>query len=260
MGSRTRLRATAFWETLVYLINGVLFLLLGLQIRQILQASDLRLADMIGACAAAIVATVLIRFAWIAAFVRRANQVPLGRGERIVLGWAGMRGVLSVATALALPLALPGGEPFPARPILVLAAFSVVVATLVVQGLSLPALIKRLGLVSDDGFDAEEQGARLVALQAASARLAELTRAASGAEAEAARELQRRLQMALSRAGDGLGPASVSRKFDAAFSVLQRQIIEAERGALLQLWRAGRIDDHSLRRIERDLDLRELRL
>ncbi len=166
MGSRSRLQAGAFWETLIYLINGVLFLLLGLQIHSLLSTGSWRGAGFLTASAAVIAATVGLRFLWIYALSTRLHGQRLDFRARTVLGWAGMRGVLSVATALALPLALPSGEPFPARDLVALVAFAVVIVTLVGQGLSLPAIISRLGVTQGDTLAPEEEAARLTALRA----------------------------------------------------------------------------------------------
>jgi len=260
MGSRSRLQASAFWNTLVYLINGVLFLLLGLQIHALLSTQAWDVGRVIAACAAVIGTTVALRFVWIFAFSSRVNGQALDSRLRAVMGWAGMRGVLSVATALALPLTLPSGLPFPDRELIALVAFAVVIVTLVGQGLSLPALIGRLGISGPDGLDAEAAAARMIALRAAVSRIAELTEGAEGARATAGAELQRRLAAAISRVAPGPFATDSPRDLDAAFSFLQRELIDAERTTLLELWRAGKLDDHSLRRIERDLDLQELRL
>ena len=172
-----------------------------------------------------------------------------------------MRGVLSVATALALPLTLPSGAPFPGRDLVALVAFAVVIVTLVGQGLSLPALIQpELGVTQGDDLDPEEEAARLTALRAAAARITALMEGASGPRATAGAELSRRLAAALARATPDPSAAETSRELGAAFAFLQRELIEAERPALHELWRRGGLDDHSLRRIERDLDLQELRL
>jgi CPA1 family monovalent cation:H+ antiporter len=265
--SRTRLWATAYWDTTEFLLNGLLFLLLGLQIKLILTDPHLPpLRAILRSAAMVMGATIAIRLAWVAisyvleAAFRRPSLSPKAAG---LLGWIGLRGVLSLATALALPFELAPGVPFPGRRLIILLAFSVILATLVLQGLSLPALIRRLMLREDNPHGEQEVAARLQALRAAHLRLASLIGTLAGPEIPAAGELRRRLELQLEQLG-APSRSPVRERLTAtaereAFYRLRRELIAAQREELLALRGTGQLDDHSLRRIERELDLDEIR-
>lgn len=152
--ARTRIHSYAVWDTAVFLLNVLAFLLMGLQARTILgamPAGDLRHALLFAL--AVIACLVLVRMAWVLAYVRIARRHPGKRGaeppptarEAVLIGWCGMRGLVTLATAFALP------PDFPARDLIVLTAFAVVLATLVVQGATLGPLARRLGLETAQG-------------------------------------------------------------------------------------------------------------
>src|SRR5215472_5496097 len=175
--ARTRLQAYAFWETITFLLNGFVFIVIGLQLPRILHAWNRESLTGAFMSAIAICATViLVRFAWV---ILAAFLSPLLRSERqvcnptrswqqvVIIGWAGMRGVVSLAAAFALPLALPKGQPFPGHDYILFIAFSVILVTLVLQGLTLPVLIRKLHVPRDAETDEEERLARLEANKAA---------------------------------------------------------------------------------------------
>ncbi len=148
MSARTRLQAYAFWEMIVFLLNGFVFIVIGLQLPRILHAWNRESLTGVFMSAIVICATViLVRFAWVipATYLSRLfkseRQVrdPTPSWQHVaIVGWAGMRGVVSLAAAFALPLALPTGRPFPGRDLILFVAFSVILVTLVLQGLTLP--------------------------------------------------------------------------------------------------------------------------
>ncbi|HEV3496915.1 MAG TPA: Na+/H+ antiporter, partial [Actinomycetes bacterium] len=174
----TRLLGFSFWEVLVYLANAILFILVGLQLRPILDAlAGTPVAVLLaqGALVSAVVVAVRIGWGFSVPYLvrlldRRPSQVMrrVGARERLMLGWSGMRGAVSLAAALALPL------DFPLRNLILFLTFSVILVTLVVQGLTLPAVIRRLRLEGDDSEEREELRARLAATAAALDRLDEL--------------------------------------------------------------------------------------
>jgi CPA1 family monovalent cation:H+ antiporter len=179
------------------------------------------------------------------------------------MGWAGMRGAVSLAAALSLPLETDAGAPFPERDLVIFLAYCVVLFTVVVQGLTLPALIRRLGVV-DDGADeeAEEQAARIAAAEAALGALdglaeEEWTRTDT---VERLRRLYafRRRRFATLRGDledeDGIVDQSL------AYQRLMHDVIEAQRAAIVQMRNEGTISFDVMRRVERDLDLEESRL
>src|SRR5918999_847958 len=174
----TRLLGFSFWEVLVYLANAVLFILVGLQLRPILEelaGTPVAVLVAQGAVVSAVVVAVRVGWGFSVPYLvrlldRRPSQV-MRRVEakgRLLLGWSGMRGAVSLAAALALPL------DFPLRNLILFLTFSVILVTLVVQGLTLPALIRRLRFEEDDSEEREEVRARLAAASAALDRLGEL--------------------------------------------------------------------------------------
>jgi len=267
----TRLLGFSFWEVLVYLLNAVLFILVGLQLHPILSGvTGHSAAALLGQAALVTVVVVTVRVAWeftvpylIRALDRRPRQVTrrLGPRERLVLGWSGMRGAVSLAAALALPLETDAGQAFPQRELIVFLTFGVIFATLVVQGLTLPALIRRLGVRDDDGEVREELHARLAATKAALVRLDELAeeqwaRSDTVERLRGAYDYRRRRLKA--RAGiyedDGYEDRSL------AYQRLVRELLEAQRRAIIRLRNQGEISNDVMHRIERELDLEDSRL
>src|ERR1700737_587464 len=182
--SRTRLNLYVFWEMMVFLLNGLVFVLIGLQLPRILHTlSGHSLKQLVWHGVLISCAAILVRIAWvftstyllrlISASLRKRDPSPAWQNVAIV-AWTGMRGVVSLAAALAVPLTLSDGSPFPGRDYILFVTFCVILATLVVQGLSLPALIHRLGVMDDGLANLEERTARLKANEAAVAYLAEL--------------------------------------------------------------------------------------
>jgi monovalent cation/hydrogen antiporter len=267
----TRLLAFSFWEIVVYLLNAVLFILIGLQLRPILDQVSGRSAVTLLWLAALVSAVVIAaRVAWgftvpylVRALDRRPSQVArrVGARQRLVSGWSGMRGAVSLAAALALPLETRTGQPFPERNLIIFVTFGVIFTTLVVQGLTLPALIRRLGVHDDGGEEREEVQARLGAADAALARLEEL----AGEEwtrddtVERLRGLyQFRRRRLKTRAGILEDDDSQDRSL--AYQRLVRELLEAQRRAIIRLRNQGVISDGVMHRLERELDLEDSRL
>jgi Na+/H+ antiporter len=266
---QTRLQGIAVWEILFFLLNALLFALIGLQLPVIVDAlAGYSAAQLVGYAAAVALAVVAARFLWVipgtylTAWARRKKRPIQNPGRAsLVLGWSGMRGAVSLAAALALPLSTDAGSAFPNRELIIFLTFGVILASLVVQGLSLPALVKLLGLEDEGRVEKEETKARLYAAEAALARLDEL------ADEEWVRDdtLERmrglfgfRRERFRSRFDPESDGAVESRSQD--FQRLMRQLLEAERNAVFDLRRERRIDDLVMRRVIRDLDLEEARL
>lgn len=179
-----------------------------------------------------------------------------------------MRGVISLAAALALPLTAAGGGPFPGRDLILFLTFSVILATLVVQGLSLPLIIRLLGLEDDGSVEREEVRARLEAAEAALTRLGELEAEAWVREdtAERVRGLygyRRSRFLARAQAPEGTNPGGNGEVIEARsrdYQRLVRELVQAQRLALIRLRNGNSISDEAFRRVERDLDLEEARL
>ena len=232
----TRLQAIAFWDVLVFILNSLLFVLVGLQVRPMMEAlGDHSVGFLAGAAAAVIAAVVLTRMLWM--FV--AGGVAKSAGERIVLGWAGPRGAVSLAAALAVPADAPGRE------LILFLTFSVIIATLVGQGLTLPRVICRFA-PEDTGQDHRgEELARQRATEAALQRLEELERRGD-LPAEAIDHARERYELRLHTALQ-------------ATREVQRELAQAERAEIEGLHEEGEIDQATARRLERELDLQEER-
>jgi monovalent cation/hydrogen antiporter len=255
----------SLWSSLTFLLNAILFVLIGLQLPAILDALSGESAGfMLGTAAAMSAVVIAARFVWgwtmpyvIRALDRRPAQRERRAGWRVrmVMSWSGMRGAVSLAAALALPASTPQ------RDLVVFLTFAVILVTLVVQGLTLPALIRALG-VHDDGAEAnEELRARLAATQAALARIEELgaeewTREDTIDRMTRAYDYRRRRLKA--RAGkiedDGYEDRSVS------YQRIVREVLEAQRAAIVELRNDGTISNDVMHRIERELDLEDQRL
>jgi CPA1 family monovalent cation:H+ antiporter len=275
-----RLRGVAVWELLLFALNAVLFVFVGLQLPTILDDLAGVPADNLALYTAVICGTVVVvRFLAIfpATYLprlvsrrpRRAHAAGGGGSEDpappwqwvAMIGWTGMRGAISLAAALAIPLTTDAGEPFPQRPLIVFLAFAVIFTTLVLQGLSLPLVIRALRLEADDAEGEEEVNARVRAAEAALERLEELAGEGWVRESTVDRLRgtynfrRRRFASKLDpEADDSLEERSL------AYQRLRGELLDAERQALLDLRRDGRISDEVMHRIERDLDLERSRL
>jgi CPA1 family monovalent cation:H+ antiporter len=213
-------------------------------------------------------AVILIRIVWVfpAAYLGRlVSHAPSGPEgntgwrEVTILAWTGMRGVVSLAAALALPLSLQGGQPFVWRDLILFLTFSVIFGTLVLQGLTLPFLIKSLSIKEDDSSIREEREARIKANEAALARLKQLD-ARIHPDHEAVVLLQTEYEDRLrqvKRAGQDSGKSNL---FSEDYQRLAYETLQVERDILLELRNSGVIGDDVLRRIQRDIDFAEARL
>jgi Na+/H+ antiporter len=249
-----RLQAIAVWETLVFLLNALLFTLIGLQLGPILD--ELRgetTGDLIIDALVVTATVMLVRIVWV--FVLGPRDYPA------VIGWMGMRGAVSLAAALALPLETDAGAPFPGRELIIFLAFIVILGTLVGQGLTLPKLIHWLDLEEDRLEAKEDTKARIYAADAALQRLEELLDE-DWVRPETADRLRGLYNFRRSRFQarfDGEDDGSIERQ-STDFQRLRRELLEAERAAIVGLRRQGRISDEVMRRVERDLDLEDSRL
>jgi CPA1 family monovalent cation:H+ antiporter len=268
---RTRLQGEFVWEILAFLINAVLFVLVGLQLRTIVNDIPARSPPTVAAHALAISGVVIAaRILWVlttpyvvrALDWRRGHRDPqIGTRLRLVAGWTGMRGAVSLAAALALPLQTDAGAPFPRRHVIQFLTFAVIFATLVLQGLSLPTLIRRLGISGKDAADEEELRAELAAAEAAVDRLDALagedwTRDDTIERMRATYEYRRRRFGA--RAGEIEDEGYEDRSL--AYRQVVRSVLAAQREVLIRMRAEGVISNETMTRIIHDLDLEESRL
>jgi CPA1 family monovalent cation:H+ antiporter len=260
-----RLQAFAFLDVLVFLLNALLFTLVGMElVRSVHWVPGMPPLEGVAVIAAVVAVVIASRLMWMlsgpatARLFRRARGEPVWR-ERVVVAWAGMRGGISLAAALAIPLTLADGKPFPDRDLVIMVAAAVIVSSLLIQGTSLPWLLRRLQLRAED-FGSDENKARLKAARAALEWLDDDSHADPADEAtKSARSLYeakvRRLH---------LSPPSDAESEDAQemqrYRALRLKLLGVERSVVLGLRRAGRINATLLRTIERDLDLEEARI
>ena len=262
---RTRLTGDAFWEILVFLVNALLFGLIGLQLRSIVDAlSGIPTEKLFGYALLVSVAVILTRIVLVPVFtylprwafrsIREHDPYPPWQYPA-VLSWAGIRGAVSLVAALALPV------DFPDRDLIVFLTFAVIVSTLVLQGLTLPGLIRLLGVSDDGGAEREEAKARIRTAEAALARLEELLEEGTVHPKTAERlrgSLGFRRDRFRARFDDGDDGAIEERS--AAYQRVTRELLAAEHAALLTLRNEGVIDDNVMQRVQRDLDLEAARL
>lgn len=268
----TRIQTIAVWEIIVFLLNGLIFILIGLQLPSILnEISEYSLATLIWYAVLISATAIIVRLLWVfpAAYIPRLISRQLRDRDPypdwrllLLIGWTGMRGIVSLAAALALPLTTNNGAPFPHRDSIVFLTFGAILVTLVLQGLTLPALIGWLKIGEDDGIEREEMEGRLRAAEAALDRLDELiTQDKTLAEAEMVQWLRTQYSERIRRVSAccvAMDRGSYEQL--AAFRQLQHEMLTAERRTAIKLRNQGIINDEVLHRIERDLDLESTRL
>ena len=264
MGSEARLAGRAVWESLVFLLNGVVFLAIGFQISSISRGMDrttiLELAT-VGVLVS--VALIAVRTLWVLALNLRELLKHDPRRNRlresIVLSWAGMRGVVSLAAALALPISLPGNA-LGARDAIIVITFTVILVTLVGQGLTLPLVIRAVGLGSDADDGHEESHARQELIEEALRRIDDLEKKWPGHK-----PLIDQLRTSYKHRAEHEeqlheAPGNEAEQELVEHRQIRSEVINAQRDALSALRDRGAIDDDVLRSIERELDLEEIRM
>jgi Na+/H+ antiporter len=268
-----RLQAHGFWDSLTFAMNGLVFVLIGLQLPFVLagiRGIPFRTLLLYGFLFSALV--IVLRLVWIypgayVAYLIRKHllhqneQSPSPRAVFIV-GWTGMRGVIALAAALSLPELLADGSPFPQRNLIIFLTFCVILVTLVFQGLTLPPLIRVLGLAGKSSNVAEEKEARRIMLETAlkhikSARIDGDTHHLTAAYDEAAIRYKRRLSAIT---GEAYAQHGIDAEDHAQIESISRELLRLERETALRLRNEGRINDEVLRQLERELDLSETRL
>jgi monovalent cation/hydrogen antiporter len=274
ISAATRLQGIFFWDFLNYLIDGMLFLVTGLQARAVISGiHGYSMSDL--AISAALVSAVVItaRFVWVypstylprwlVPGIRRKDPSPTWQWP-FALASAGVRGVVSLAAALAIPFTTSAGEPFPHRDLILFLTFVVILVTLVGQGLLLPSIIRLLGLADAGRRElrdsrTEERKALRQAVAAAIERFEQLAveRSLSDDVAKVLRARQHARLLHHELTGDEIEDRS---EFAEIYAGIEHQLIEAERKLINDLYRDGELKDEPRRRIERDLDLREARL
>jgi CPA1 family monovalent cation:H+ antiporter len=268
----TRIQGIAVWEIVVFLVNSALFVLIGMQLPTVLDGiDDAGTAELVGEGALIAATVMLARIAWVfpltylpRLFLRRARETEAPPWEHtLLISWTGMRGAVSLAAALALPLTVDAGGAFAERNEIIFLAFSVILGTLLAQGLTLPLLIHWLDVDDrDEQLEREESKARLLTVESALERIDELVEEEWVREDTAdrvRRSYDYRRRRFLSRFDDS-GESDGYEERSEAYQRLVRELLEAQRATLIALRDSGKINDEIMRRIERELDLEDSRL
>lgn len=274
--SEARVESHAVWNTIDFILNGLVFILIGLQLPAVLPSMrPLNWPRMLAAATFLSLLLIALRMIWIFPGAKIANLIrrrvlgqkilPPPRNQLVVLGWSGLRGVLTLAAALSLPETIENGSPFPHRDMILFLAFSVIVVTLVGQGLTLPYLTRKLRVCAPAETGREENLARRALLSAAMEELSRLALDAtdSGSSPDRERSIKmlrnaykQRLE-ALQREEDR--EAEDDAPNTRAFATLAGHLRRTERQELIRLQAEGQVSDNTLRKLERELDLLDLR-
>jgi Na+/H+ antiporter len=271
LSANTRLNAVAVWNILVFLLNCILFILIGLQLPEVVsELGRYSTAQLVGYGGLISAVVILIRPVWVfpgtwlprvlSKRLRQRDPMPPWR-HVLVVAWSGMRGVVSLAAALALPMTFADGRPLPQRSLVIFLTFCVILSTLVFQGLSLPLLVRWLG-VKERREDKQERDARLRLAHAALVHLNKLAEQSPRHE-KALQQVTSYYQERIEDLNDELAETlgwSEHREYWIATRRLRLDSLEAERRELLKLRRERQVNEELMHQIERELDLEEARL
>jgi CPA1 family monovalent cation:H+ antiporter len=267
LSQKARVQAVATWDTVVFIMNGIIFILIGLQLPYVLEAiSSLSLKTLIGYGLLISVAVIVVRLLWVypGAFIPRWLSAEIRRTETTtnvrtvsIVAWSGIRGVISLAAAMALPLTLDNGSPFPNRDLIIFLTFCVIFATLVFQGLTLRPLIQALGIRGDNQLQQEEQEARLAI---ASRVIEHIEENYSLIGDELLPIIKGKYEMRIQRIRKDLTKQQLDEQSVREFMRIQQELIRAERKVIQSLSKEGRVSVEVSRKINYELDLEETRL
>ncbi len=266
VSAQMRILGRPAWQLLVFMLNSLTFMLIGLQMSEVVdRLSRYSPGELFGLGAIISLVAIAVRFLWVytaAALpggshtLNNPDEPPPNARELFIISWCGMRGIVSIAAALSLPVTLPDGSPFPQRELIVFLTFCVIAVTLVVQGLSLPALIRRLKVGTKWKLRNEQQRIRATLSAAVLAAIDERIRA-EGVPSEWADSLRAEIadRVALaSPVGVEITPRS------ALLTSLRQEAIRIERRELIRLWRENQIGDEVMHHLEEILDYQEAHL
>jgi Na+/H+ antiporter len=267
----TRMRNISFWGVLIFLLESMLFVLIGQQLPSILDGlGEYRVAEILLYAVLVYATLLVVRFAWFFV-VPSLNPVfdrllrnPYAHSpwqQRLLMGWSGIRGAVSLAAALAVPMATDGGGPFPERDLIVFLTFSAILATLVVQGLTLGPLIGALRF--EDGGESDRIEELETRLEGVRAALDVLDRSDDGVPLDAKERVREQYEDRIGRYEAGIEAGGTTEEYSqnsAAWRAWRRGLIAAEREAVLSKRDRGEIGPEVMRRVLRDLDLEESRI
>lgn len=269
MSAETRIRATSVWAVVDFLLNGLIFILIGLQLPGIVsELSEYEFVTLLTYSAAVTLTVILARLVWMpfGAWIPRLvingikgrTHEPLPSPKYVfITGWAGMRGIVSLAAALSLPI-ITNNDAFPGRELIIFITFVVILATLLAQGLTLPLLVRVLKIRDDGTSEREERKARLEAASAATIRLEELSKE-DWVTSDAIHDLRTHYKERQRIYSDELDKKTRKEVEEEAHAHkrIRHELLQAEREALIRLRDEGTIADEVLRHVERDLDLEQ---
>lgn len=264
----TRLQAVSVWNVLIFLVNGIIFILIGLQLPVILENIDqYSFWQVVGYGALISAATIVIRIVWVfpsAYLPQWVSEASRKRNEGItpgmiaIVSWAGMRGVVSLAAALALPLTVGEGIPFPNRDLIIFLTFCVIFSTLVVQGLTLPSLVRAMKLDPDMSDSRDHQQAKLVIAGKIIEHIEE--NYSLGLTEAVLAQIKSKYEIQIQRIRRDSSERKLTEEQIMEFLTIQRKLLNEERAVVRSLRKEKKMSEEALRRIERELDLEESRL
>ncbi len=266
--NRTRLQANAVWDTMIFILNGVIFILIGLQLPMVLENIESHsLSTLILYGSLVSLVTVVARILWVfpgaiiprwfSKSIRENEPETNARGVSIV-AWSGMRGIVSLAAALALPLMISDNEAFPNRDMIIFLTFCVIFVTLVLQGMTLRKLIQWLGIKVDDQHVKEETAIRLKLASSVIEHIEE--NYALGLPDLVLSQIKTKYEIRIQRMRKDQTELRMAPEEITEFHRIQRELLVREREFILRLRKEGKISDEVVRKIEYELDLEEARL
>ena len=269
--AQTHIEAEASWNTVLFILNGLVFTLIGLQLPAVMSGLEGYSWQQLAFCGATIALVVIaVRFIWMfpATYLPRklfpsiARKDPMPSwGVVTALSWTGMRGIVSLAAALSIPLTLPSGEEFPFRNLLIFLTYVVILVTLLIPAITLPSLMRWLG-IEDGGENRRDEAVARLALHGAGLREVDSLRRLSQFPADLLQNTARRYERRIQTLQSNLEPAAFSPLFDEDQTLRQltRRLLEAEREELASLRRKATIHDEVFFQLNRELDIEEARL
>jgi monovalent cation/hydrogen antiporter len=265
---QTRLQANGAWRTVIFILNGIIFIIIGLQLPSIARSLREFSFGTLMTYAGIVSATVIIgRILWVIPgtylprwFSKNIRETETRPAKSLVavVAWSGMRGVVSLAAAMALPLMIEGSKPFPNRNLIIFLTFCVIFATLVLQGLTLRPMIRILGIKSDGEEHEQEQQARLK-ISSAIIEYIEENYSLAVTE-EVLNQVKTKYEIRIQRLRRSFDQQRLNEDQINQFHKIQQELLERERSIVISLRKEGRISDGALRKIEYELDLEETRL
>lgn len=263
VSAEMRIIARSVWNLFVFMLNSLIFILIGIQMSDVVEKlSRFTVGQLFGLGAVITAVAIIVRFAWVYPFAYlprwlsgslRKDEPMLRKRELGIVSWCGMRGIVSLAAALAIPVTLPNGSPFPQRELIIFLSFFVIAATLIGQGLTLPILIRRLKVGSKWNIHSEQQRVRAAMSETAIAAIDQIMNS-EGAPREWADQLRAEIaDRIMLAAPDGIEHTPRSE----LVTRLRQAVIRAERKELIRMWRENEISDEVMRHLEEILDYQE---